>query len=150
MKMAKAIYMLFCELQTQDASGKSAYIGIFHSLNIFRTPSENVTGPLPQQINTGDTFYLVSALSAGPEQECDIRLDVLDVNQEPIMPAIEGHGKADLEGRLNVNFRFENGIPVIQSGIYDFCLSINSIKVANAQLPIMLDIKPPQTQGGNS
>jgi hypothetical protein len=140
--MARLVWALFCEEQRAEAAGKSSYIRVFDSATVgIKAPPgepparEPLSAPVPTI-----AFVLALHLQSAPgAPECTVR--VKDSDDRDILPPLTSQLADNPLGRHNLHLRFQQGIPVVRSGVYSFEVYIDGELVGEAELPVSLDLE---------
>lgn len=141
--MARLVSALFCEYHSTDNRGLNTYGGVFDNKTMVVTvpPDKPLpTFPLSQPIPCGG-FTLAMYFESAPAVESELRIEVQDSDKQNVVPPIRQKIAPHPEGKHRVHAKFENGIPVSNSGTYSFEMYVNNQHIGTIQLPVFMEIK---------
>ena len=140
--MARTIYWLVCEKHLHDSSGKNSYICVFDQLvaKIAAMPGAP-TPELPLAVPCSSLpFTLAMKLSLG-EGEHEFRLEPKDISGEAIAPPFEMKTRTGKNGMSFVNINFGNGIPIRDSGMIVFHVSVDGEDLPAMEMPVSVTVQ---------
>ncbi|MHC4253251.1 MAG: hypothetical protein ACYS9X_29375 [Planctomycetota bacterium] len=135
------IYALFCEHHSVDANGRNTYTSVFDEKSITiktMAGSPKPRLPLPRPQPTGQ-FWLALKLKCAPNTgSCWVQLK--DMNGQAVGPRVTMKLKSHPKGLHRVNMCFQNGIPVLDQGVYLFEIGVGETVIGSVELPVNIKI----------